>query len=410
MRASCAAPAELAIRNALACVAVALTLACSQAPEASPDKPAGAALVADRAQLVALLSALAELDGTPLGRGANELLGRLPDCPGVEAEAAEADLSALLAALRCSEPEGLLAGFAASQGDHGIALAWPLGAELSLRGWLDVDAGGAVRAEFRLPAAAAQGPAALLVPAPEPPGPALLSGEGNLLHARLRPAAGLDLAALVPRGGQADQMFRLKSELFQGLVLDGTWEAALYLPGVGEPVPRAALALGFSHRAAAVTAVEGFLHELGETWPVQRSSFSHDGAAGACLLDLAILPGFAPCYVATRSAVVIGYNPASLRTALAKTPAALGGDGGLRVELARFQEADARLAPSSRPSRAGGAPPWERLHAEAHSDTETVRIRFQLDPGERILDAEVQPLEERVLDPLVKSRDPEART
>jgi hypothetical protein len=176
-------------------------------------------------------------------------------------------------------------------------------------------------------------------------------------------------------------MFRLKSELFRGVVLDGTWEAALYLPGPGEPVPRAAIALGFSQRSAAIAALEDFIRELSETWPVQRSFFSHAGAEGACLLDLRILPGLAPCYLATREALILGYNPASLRTALDGAASQLGDDGGLLVELARFDEADALLAQGAVPT--GIRSPWSRLRAEASNHAGEIRVRLHLDarPG-----------------------------
>ena len=95
---------------------------------------------------------------------------------------------------------------------------------------------------------AVRGAHALLLPGDESPGPDVLSGSQRLFHARARPEGGLDFASLVPEGSQADRMFLLKSELFAGAVLDGTWEAAIYLPEDGEPTPRAALALGFTHR------------------------------------------------------------------------------------------------------------------------------------------------------------------
>jgi hypothetical protein len=366
-------------RATLAAALAALSCACAEPPP--PDAPSGAALLADHAQVAALLAALSGLEGTPLGRRASELALELPDCDRVAAHTAGADLTALLASLRCFDPKGPLAGLVAARAGHGLALSWPLSKGNHLRGWLDIDAQGGVHATVHLPSDAASGPGALLLPGDEPPGPAQLSGAGSLLHARLRPAGGLDLASLVPGGGQGDRMFRLKSELFHGLVLDGTWETALYLPGPGEPVPRAALALGFSQRHAAIAALEDFIRELSETWPVQRSFFSHAGAEGACLLDLRILPGFGPCYVATSDALVLGYNPASLRTALDGAASQLGDDGGLLVELARFDEADARLAEGAPP--AGIRSPWSRLRADASSDGGEIRVQLRLDarPG-----------------------------
>jgi hypothetical protein len=218
-----------------------------------------------------------------------------------------------------------------------------------------------------------------MLPGGAPPGPGLLSGRDALVHARLRPAGKLDLAALVPAGGQADRMFRLKSALFTGLVLDGTWELALYLPEPGQAAPPAALALGIAARDAAVDAMEAFLAELAATWPVRRSEFSVGAAAGACLLDLRILPDFAPCYVATPEALVVGYNPDSLRRALAPGGPAFAADGGLVVELARLAEADARLA--GRPAAPAAAPPWQRLRAAGRETQGHVELRVHLDAG-----------------------------
>lgn len=336
---------------------------------AEPPAQPGASLLAERAPLLRLLGALSRLEGTPLARRAAELSAGLPDCPRLEAHAAAADARALAAALRCAGNSEPLA--------HDLRLAWPLSGGLSLEAWLDVDERGGIEASLELPGGAAHGARALLLPGREPPGPAVLSGADSLLQARVRPAGGLDLAALVPEGGQGDRMFRLKSELFRGVVLDGSWEAALYLPGEGEPVPRAALALGFSQRAAAVAAAEDFLAELARTWPVRRSFFSYADAEGACLLDLRILPAFAPCYLATERALVVGYNPASLRKALDGAPAALGAAGGLLLDFARFAESDARLA-----GRPPGQAPWRRLRAEPEPlpGADAVRVHVRLDP------------------------------
>jgi hypothetical protein len=254
-----------------------------------------------------------------------------------------------------------------------------------------LDERGGVELDLRVPREVARGAQALLLPGDEPPGPGILSGSQRLFHARARPEGGLDFASLVPEGSQADRMFRLKSQLFAGTVLDGTWEAAIYLPAEGEPTPRAALALGFAQRALAVAAVERFIADLRSTWPVHRSFFALREAEGACLLDLAILPGLAPCYVATDRALVLGWNPASLRKALdgPSVGASLAGPesaGGLVLELARFAEADARLAraageqPVPHAAQAA-ASPWRRLRAQARREGDRVLVRVHLEPG-----------------------------
>ena len=156
----------------------------------------------------------------------------------------------------------------------------------------------------------------------------------------------------------------------------------MYLPGAGEPTPRAALALGFEQRAAAAAALDGFLTDLEATWSIRRSFFAVGDAEGACLLELRLLPGFAPCSVITERALVVGFNPPSLRRALdGGGNAALGAAGGAVVELARFGEADARLAGS-----AGTVPavrarsPWGRLVAEGRHDGSALRVRLALEP------------------------------
>jgi hypothetical protein len=210
----------------------------------------------------------------------------------------------------------------------------------------------------------------------------VLSDADALAHLRLRPAGGIDMGALVPEGSQGDRLFRLRSALFASAALDGTWEAAVYVPDEGDPVPPVALALGVRERALAAAAAEHFVAELMQTWPVRRSDFAVGEARGACLLDLRILPAFAPCYVVTQSALVLGYNGDSLRRALAPGTGALGSSGGLLLDLARLPEADARLA------RAGGAAPaaepelpWGRVRADGRLDGDAVSLAIALAPG-----------------------------
>ena len=94
---------------------------------------------------------------------------------------------------------------------------------------------------------------------------------GTLVHARLRPAGGLNIARLVPHGSQGDQLFRLKSELFSGVVLDGTWEVAVYLPEQGSIVPPSALAVGYRVREAALAAAEAISTRARNWWAYELS-------------------------------------------------------------------------------------------------------------------------------------------
>jgi hypothetical protein len=364
--------------------------ACAERPAAAPQEPPGALLVARTAELARLLGQLAWLEGTPLARRIEAVRAALPACPVVESQAPDGGFEQLVRRLECRPAHSALEELHRERADHALAFAWPLEPGLRLRGRLMLDDRGGVELDLRVPRDAARGAQALLLPGDKSPGPGILSGSQRLLHARAQPEGGLDFASLVPEGSQADRMFRLKSQLFAGTVLDGTWEAVIYLPAEGEPTPRAALALGFVQRALAVAAVERFIADLSSTWPVHRSFFALSGAEGACLLDLRILPDLAPCYVATDRALVLGWNPASLRKALDGSPAGapLAGPesgGGLVLELVRLAEADARLAraageqPLPHAAQAA-ASPWRLLRAQARQDRDRVLVRVHLEP------------------------------
>ncbi len=365
-------------------------VACAEPPVAAPQEPPGALLVARTADLERLLGQLEWLEGTPLASRIEAIRAALPACPLLESHAPDGSFEQLLRRLECRPERSALEELHRERADHALAFAWPLEPGLRLRGRLMLDDRGGVELDLRVPREAAHGAQALLVPGAEPPGPGVLSGSQRLFHARARPEGGLDFASLVSEGSQADRMFRLKSELFAGAVLDGTWEAAIYLPSEGEPTPRAALALGFTQRALAVAAIERFISDLRGAWPVHRSFFALNEAEGACLLDLRILPGLAPCYVATERALVLGWNPASLRKALdgASLDAPLAGPesgGGLLLELARFAEADALLARAVgeepvRQAAQAAASPWRRLRAQARQDGDRVLVRVHLEP------------------------------
>ena len=355
---------------------LALALGCLHCGREPAAWPPGALLVGRAAALRGIASELARLEGTPVAREADAFAKALPECETLEAHAAQASLAALRAGLRCADPAGALAAVHRDLGARDLAFAWPLG-DGRATGTADLSAAGDLDLEIELPAGAFGGPRALLRPGAAPPGPAVLGGADALVHARLRPEGGIDLPALLADGSQADQLFALRSQLFGAAVLDGTWELALYLPGEGERVPRAALALGIRHRAVAEAAAARFLDELEVAWPVRRTPFALGGAPGACLLELRLLPGLAPCYVATERALVVGWSPASLRKALDGSATALPASGGLVAELARLPAADARIAAPELPV---GAPvfPWRRLVAEPLHAGASVGLRLAL--------------------------------
>jgi len=345
--------------------------------------PSGAALLANTRGLDRLLEQLAKLEGTPTARLAERIRKRLPDCPTLEARAESGRVADLWQSVRCATGDPELAALEEARQDRELAISIPFGRDHWL-GVLSTRASGDVELELRLPRTAGDGLASLAMPAAEPAGAVELSESETLIHARVRPRGGLDLASLVPPDSQGARLFRLKSELFAGVALGGVWEAAIYLPEEGDPMPRAALALNFSHRAAAVAAMEEFIRELQESWPVARSFFRLGEAEGACLLDLAIMPGFAPCYVATERALVVGWNPASLRKALDGDIDAgdgLGKRSGAVVHLDRFANAD-RIMASALSSEASHRPlryPWRRISAQGAPDPSGFRLQLRFE-------------------------------
>lgn len=360
-------------------LAAAFLVACGDAEPVAPAEPPGLLMVARTPDLTRLLDRLASLEGTPLAHGALDLAERLPRCGLVEARAADARLETLQESLACAPPRSALARLHQDLGSASIAFVTPERDGLRVRGLIRFDALDHAEIELKIPNALARGAAAMLLPGSEPPGPGVLSGTETLLHARLRPEGGLDLSSLVPDDSQGDRMFRLKSRLFAGAVLDGTWEAAVYLPTPGSTMPRATLALGTRAQGPAAAAADEFITQLEETWSIRRAPFTLAGAPGACLPELRILPDFAPCYVATSNALVVGWNPESVAKALDGGVGALGSGGGMLVELARFPDADERMARAAGVPREALAPyPWERLRAVGHRGKEAVELRLHL--------------------------------
>jgi len=387
-------PTVMAPRHGFVVAALAAGIAlgassCSVEPAPGGDWPPGTLVIARSTALRQLLAQLRQLEGTPLARKAAAVAATLPDCEWLEGRS-EGDPAEALSHLACRSGAGELSGLDRERGDRDIAFALPAHRGRRIIGTLDVSDAGDVVAELMLPRSVFTSARALLLPSDGAPGPSRLSHVDELVHARLKPEGGLDIAALVPPDGQADQMFRLKSELFAGAVLDGTWEIAVYLPEPGQAMPPAALAIGFSLKRAAVAAMEDFVSEIEGTWPVRRSRFALGDAAGACLLDLKLLPDLAPCYVATDDALVVGWNPPSLRKALAgpTMPAAEAApphpDTGLSIDFSLFPEADARFAQqggTDSPRRGSGVYPWRRLVADGSPDGDGVRLRLRLDAG-----------------------------
>ena len=372
-------------RVSSALAALILGLASTGCGQKEPLPQTGARLTAERSALTTLLVPMLRLEGTRLAREAQTLLAALPNCDAIESRAPKGDFAALREGLRCSEtggPPPLTA-------DWPVTLAWPLETGGTLEARLRHSPSGEIEIEARLPRLEANALGGLLIPAAKSVGPGILSRRERLLHARFRPAGGIHIARLVESGSQADQLFRLKSALFSGAVLDGTWESALYLPTRRGALTRAALALGFGQRSLATAAMERFIEDLRKTWPVTRTPFAIGPATGACLLDMNVLPGLAPCYLATDRAIVVGWNPASLRLALepqdplnAADAAILGEHGGVWLDLDRLAEADARLATAIGDPPSTVVLPWRRLRIEPEVNGVDVLVRVWLTPAE----------------------------
>ena len=376
-------------RHALAAAAPALLLAGGCARDAHPDAdwPAGLLMSADREALLRVLAQLERLEHTPLARAAGELARALPACEQVEAHA-EDGAAALASALRCADPAGPLRDLHAWRGADAAALALPVsaGPRVLLRVREEPEG---LAVSLRWPRPHAGSLAASLLPGADPAGAAVLAAADRVAHARVR-SDGLDLAALVAEGSQADDLFRLKSDLLSAALLDGTWELAVYLPVEGARMPRIAVALGVRLRTAAQAALDRLLTDVEASWPVRRAPLPVAGLPALCLPDLALLPELAPCGVATERALVLAWNAASLRHALAAQPGAVSAAaaaGRAVIDLERLREADLRLA-----ARGDGAArvaaqrwPWRRLvaHGDRRGDAVALELRLESAPGGR---------------------------
>jgi hypothetical protein len=365
------------------CLLLLALAACGPVPH-DDGLPKGALLAGDADALRRIALRLERLAETPLGREARVVRDRLEGCKQFVASTPNGDAVALFASIRCDSVETLPKAARALLGAKSLVIVWPFAGDGRLAGAIDVSASGSVDLDATLRLAAATGLASLVMPAEAPSGAAVLADGDTLLHARFRPEAGIKIASLVPAGSQADAMFRLKSELFAGTVLDGTWEAAIYLPDAGHGMPPIALAVGTRAQAPAVAAMEKFIADLGSTWAVTRHTASIAGHEGACLSDLRILPEFAPCYVATDRALVVGWNAASVAKGFEAGSAPLPESAAaLVVRLDRFPEADERL----RQVLAPGAPKaaldyaWQRAELRAERVGDATRIRVELRAG-----------------------------
>jgi len=355
---------------------------------------AGAWLAGDAEALRVALGALERLEGTAAAQGASELLERIgaaDTCTSVLAHAARA--SDLSQALRCVDEAAIPPALQSLRGDASLVWSIPLTAERgpSLQGTARIAADGSFRATSsfdRTGAQASTGLARLLVPDERSAGPARLSDREALIHARLRPADGLDLAGGVAAGSQADQLFQLGSSLFTGVALSGTWEVTVYTPEPGMALPPMALGLELSLPDAARLAVDRFVADLEAAWPLRHEparfrlaraaateSMDSESAGsepveleGACFFELRILPDFAPCWAIHRDLLAIGWNTTSLERALEPGRAAGEALDGVELALERWPRAEQVLGGD------GQGYPWQRLSLEARAASGTVHL------------------------------------
>lgn len=368
---------------------LAMLAACAQAPEDSAARarrqlPPGLLVCGQARPARTLLRDLQALDQTPVARLAADLEARLTGCDGFIAGPGDQTDALTGAAVRCAEPGLECAALTRTLTSRAVAFSWNPPEAPSIRGWLDVDADGTLRARARWAHPAGAERLSLLRPAQAPPGPAVLSDDGAVLHARWRSAGGLDLAAMVPPGGDLDHLVGLRGQLFEKGVLDGTLEPVIYPPEPGHGVPAVALGLGFHARVVAVTAMRRFVGGIGENWRVFPSPFAVGEAEGQCLLALNVMPEFAPCWVATEDSLVVGWNGAALERALATPgPADLGTTHTARVRFDDWGEAERRMALAAGFSEdtPRTAWPWRAATLQATAGEAADQVRLALDAG-----------------------------
>ena len=146
-------------------------------------------------------------------------------------------------------------------------------------------------------------------------------------------------------------MFALKGRLLEDALLRGTVELAFLPPGREDDVPLPIGALHHRGAAPLTAALEEALEQLEATWPIERTPHAFvaaDGTQheGGCFEDLPLLPGLAPCWVVTDTALVVGWQAEALDRALGPAGVATAPDAAaspasaLSVDLARIARDD----------------------------------------------------------------------
>ncbi|HCP47562.1 MAG TPA: hypothetical protein DIU15_16090 [Deltaproteobacteria bacterium] len=368
-----------------------LATSCEAPPESEtkPELPPGVSLLVKGLDLQSLLSQLQKFEGSPLAQLAEEARSRTRHCKGkVTGWSASLELSEVMASLQCEEASSHdpkhLDTIRSLQGTSSLILTTEI-KELG-HGILTSDIGpsGSIHGTLSVPLPEPDSAWSILIPSPQPPGPPALDSSAALLYGRFRSDGGLRPGAFVQSGSQGDRLMGLRSELFSGLLFDGTWEFAFYPPGPGELLLPWAVAVGVRSRKAAVAGVEGWIEDLAQRWPLTRSLRQGDGVDGVCLRDLNVLPDLAPCYHASETALIFASNDRALdltadpdraphRSLDASTPT------GFITRFDRFPPADESLR-KSRDAERDSVPttyPYSRL--EIQPTREARRLVFNLE-------------------------------
>lgn len=360
------------------------TMACDRGPE----YPSGVFLAGDTRPFLAFLEQLESLEGTPLANLAQVTRERLQGCPQekqiFQGRTDSKTLRGLAESLKCSVDDLPIDRPAGSDIVWGIELA----PRRHLVGQGSFDDDGTVTLTAALPDLPSGHPANLFLPSADAPGPTLLSRHGTLIHGRFKADHGLDLARLLPEDEQVEGLFQLKSRLFSGLALEGTWEIALYESQDDELIPPVVLAVEYSHRGAAEMAWNTYLRDIENAWGFVPTPITLEAGSGACLTEVKVLPGLAPCYVLTPRALVIAWHQAALERALNGEPSIeLAEQSRLLVELDRLPESDVRLTAAirhrlgeTRQARPPLVYPWHRLTVAGHRRGGRYQLEAKLYP------------------------------
>jgi hypothetical protein len=340
-----------------------LSLGC--APPERAELPEGPLIAGDARALLQLLDALEGLEATPIAREARRARAAVQGCDQFLASSAGNALGFAEPACRDGRlpPE-----LEALRGDAALAFVLPFGSRegaepARLAGRVHVRPDGELRVEARLDGVPEAGGLGLLLPDEAPAGAPRLSSHDALVQARVRPRGGLDLSSLISSGSQADQMFRLKSQLFVGAALGDAWELAIYMPRSGATLPPMVVALDVARASLAKQGVAAFVRELEATWPLRaRAATWPSGAVGQCFDELRIMPEFAPCHASVEGALIFGWNYASVEQAISTGPAGgrptsdprrrrAGPPGDAGARLLDLRSAGASSARSAGPGR-----------------------------------------------------------